>query len=190
MDNTINSCDAEGSALASPWQMAQRHSGYLRNLLASRPQIATWLGEHAAQPVTVALLSDFLAAAAPTNEETLKRALRRLRQRVMATLIVRDLGGAAPLGEVVESMTQLADVTTNFALDFVHRQLASCSANRWTARASRNDYWSSAWASSADASSMFPPTSTTSSSTPRKGRRLVAAGASTTTTSFCASASA
>jgi glutamate-ammonia-ligase adenylyltransferase len=41
-----------------------------------------------------------------------------LRQRVMATLIVRDIGGLAPLSEVVESMTQLADVTTNFALDF------------------------------------------------------------------------
>ncbi len=123
MDNTINSGDAEVSALTFPWPIAQRHSGYLRNLLASRPQIAAWLGEHAAHPVTSALMSDFLAAAAPTSDETLKRALRDLRQRVMATLIVRDLGGAAPLSEVVESMTQLADVTTNFALDFVHRQL-------------------------------------------------------------------
>jgi glutamate-ammonia-ligase adenylyltransferase len=43
----------------------------------------------------------------------------------MASLIVRDLGGSASLAQVVETMTQLADVTTNVALDFVHRQLAA-----------------------------------------------------------------
>lgn len=42
----------------------------------------------------------------------------------MAALVVRDIGGKATLAEVVETMTQLADVTTNFALDFAHRQLA------------------------------------------------------------------
>jgi glutamate-ammonia-ligase adenylyltransferase len=115
---------ASPSALVSPWHAAQKHSRYLRDLLSARPEIAAWLGEHAAQPLTAAQMSAFLVAAAPTSDDHLKRALRQLRQRVMATLIVRDLGGAAPLSEVVESMTQLADVTTNFALDFVHRQLS------------------------------------------------------------------
>jgi glutamate-ammonia-ligase adenylyltransferase len=43
----------------------------------------------------------------------------------MAALIVRDIGSSATLAEVVETMTQLADITTNFALDFAHRQLAA-----------------------------------------------------------------
>jgi glutamate-ammonia-ligase adenylyltransferase len=90
----------------------------------ARPQDRAWLGEHAAQPLTAAQMSAFLAPPRRASDESLKRALRQLRQRVMATLIVRDLGGLAPLSEVVESMTQLADVTTNFALDFLHRQLS------------------------------------------------------------------
>jgi glutamate-ammonia-ligase adenylyltransferase len=125
MDPTINPRAADPGVLDAPWSAARAHSRYLRNLLASRPEVAAWLAEHAARPLSAAQMSDFLASAAPTTDEHLKRVLRQLRQRVMATLIVRDLGGAAPLSEVVESMTQLADVTTNFALDFVHRQLSA-----------------------------------------------------------------
>jgi len=123
MNTTINGHAALPSALDSPWQAAQNHSRYLRQLLAARPEIAAWLDEHVVLPVGARQMCDFLAQEAPGSEESLKRTLRRLRQRVMATLIVRDIEGVAPLSEVVESMTQLADVTTNFALDFVHRQL-------------------------------------------------------------------
>ncbi len=124
MNTTINGHAALPSALDSPWQAAQNHSRYLRQLLAARPEIAAWLDEHVVLPVGARQMCDFLAQEAPGSEESLKRTLRRLRQRVMATLIVRDIAGVAPLSEVVESMTQLADVTTNFALDFVHRQLS------------------------------------------------------------------
>ncbi|HMX68564.1 MAG TPA: bifunctional [glutamate--ammonia ligase]-adenylyl-L-tyrosine phosphorylase/[glutamate--ammonia-ligase] adenylyltransferase [Accumulibacter sp.] len=110
--------------LTAPWPTAQAHSRFLRNLLAARPEVADWLVDKVGQPVTAEQMEAFLADQAPHSDETLKRSLRRLRQRVMALLIVRDLGGAADLGEVVECMTQLADVTTNFALDFFHRQLA------------------------------------------------------------------
>jgi glutamate-ammonia-ligase adenylyltransferase len=37
--------------------------------------------------------------------------------------VVRDIGGLATLAEVVESMTVLAEVSTNRALDFHHRHL-------------------------------------------------------------------
>ena len=67
----------------------------------------------------------FLEAETIADEEGLKRALRRLRQRVMATLMARDLGGEAALSEVVETMTLLADVVTNHALDFLHARLAA-----------------------------------------------------------------
>ncbi len=112
---------------ASPpeWQSALAHSRYLRQLLAAHPELAAWLEEHVGRPVDSRLMGDFLAAETPIDEESLKRVLRRLRQRVMAALILRDVGGLAPLAEVVETMTQLADLATNFALDLLHRRLAA-----------------------------------------------------------------
>ena len=107
------------------WQAALAHSRYLRQLLEARPDVGRWVETHAVQAVDSQLMREFLDTAAPADDDSLKHCLRRLRQRVMAALIVRDIGEAATLAEVVETMTQLADVTTNFALDFVHRQLVS-----------------------------------------------------------------
>ena len=117
--------DLPESASPPDWRAALTHSRYLRQLLEARPEVAAWLTENASRAADNRLMSAFLSSAAPTNDEELKRTLRRLRQRVMATLIVRDIGGQAPLAEVMETMTQLADITTNFALDFLHRQLAA-----------------------------------------------------------------
>jgi glutamate-ammonia-ligase adenylyltransferase len=58
-----------------------------------------------------------LAASVSADEESLKRALRVLRQRVMLNVIVRDLGGLADLAEVVGTTTTLAEVTTAHALE-------------------------------------------------------------------------
>ena len=107
------------------WQPALTHSRYLRQLLESRPQIALWLKATANRALDRELMNEFLRSEAAADDDGLKRALRRLRQHLMAALIVRDLGGLASLADVVEPMTQLADVTTNVALDFVHRQLAA-----------------------------------------------------------------
>jgi glutamate-ammonia-ligase adenylyltransferase len=108
----------------------------------------------------------------------------------MATLIVRDLGGAAPLGEVVESMTQLADVTTNFALDFVHRQLGELFGEPLDSRGQPQRLLVIGMgklggrelnvSSDVDYIFVYPEEGQTAGGT---------AGASTTTTSFCASAS-
>jgi hypothetical protein len=68
LDTTRNPLCA--SAAAPLWPVAQRHSRYLRDLLAVRPEIAAWLNEHAALPLTARQMSDFLATAAPSNEET------------------------------------------------------------------------------------------------------------------------
>jgi len=106
------------------WPAALGHSRYLANLLQTHPGLipellATWQ-----QPLSEDLL---LTPLKPTfaDDEAVKSALRRLRQRAMAHIALRDLCGLAPLGEVVESMTLLADVTTNFALDYYHRQLVA-----------------------------------------------------------------
>ena len=117
--------DLPSPPLPPQWQTALAHSRYLRQLLSARPQIADWLQAHADRALDSTLMSEFLRGEEATDDDGLKRALRRLRQRVMAALIVRDLAGQASLADVVETMTQLADVTTNVALDFVHRQLAA-----------------------------------------------------------------
>jgi glutamine synthetase adenylyltransferase len=80
--------------LATALQAAQGHSHYLRNLLAARPEITAWLDAHAMQALSVEQMNDFLdsdatpAARPPesavASDDDLKRALRSLRQRVMA----------------------------------------------------------------------------------------------------------
>lgn len=113
--------------MPAEWQPALAHSFFLRQLLDTRPDVAAWLAEHWRQPLDMQTMRAYLDAhftPAEQGEEALCAALRGLRQRVMAALIVRDLGGLAPLAEVMESMTQLAELTTNTALAFLHRQLA------------------------------------------------------------------
>ncbi|PKO88951.1 MAG: bifunctional [glutamate--ammonia ligase]-adenylyl-L-tyrosine phosphorylase/[glutamate--ammonia-ligase] adenylyltransferase [Betaproteobacteria bacterium HGW-Betaproteobacteria-10] len=104
------------------WQVAIDHSRYLANQLQTHPELipellATWQ-----QPLSEDLLLHPLKQHF-ANDDAVKSTLRRLRQRAMAHLVLRDLCGLAPLAEIVESMTLLADVTTNFALDYYHRQL-------------------------------------------------------------------
>jgi len=53
-----------------------------------------------------------------TNEEILHRVLRDLRKQVMLRLAIRDISGQADLSEVMTSMTELAEVTINFALKY------------------------------------------------------------------------
>ena len=119
-----NACSSNSTAPIAQWQSALTHSRYLRQLLDARPEIVEWLAEHARQAVDADLMRRFISAETVINDESLKRTLRRLRQRVMAALIVRDVSGLASLAEVVETMTQLADVSTNYALNWVHDQLA------------------------------------------------------------------
>lgn len=106
------------------WQDALDHSRYLTNLLTARPALIDELAGTWMQPLSAEQLQSALTPPA-TTDDGLKTQLRRLRQRVMAHIELRDLCGLAPLTEVVESMTLLADITTNFALDHYHRQLAA-----------------------------------------------------------------
>ena len=109
------------------WQAALAHSRYLRQLFAAQPDLAHWLAARWQQPFELAVLRaafDELCGGQLADDAQLKQVLRRLRQRVMAGLIVRDLAGQAPLEEVIETMTLLADFCVNRALAFLHRQLA------------------------------------------------------------------
>jgi len=106
------------------WQDALQHSRYLSNLLAANPTLMPDLAAAWTAPLSEAQLREAMEPPAG-DDETLKTQLRRLRQRAMAHIALRDLCGLAPLAEVVESMTLLADFTTNLALDHHHRQLAT-----------------------------------------------------------------
>lgn len=114
---------SSAAAFPDAWQPALQLSHFLGRLLRARAGLAGQLGETWQAPLSRSAMDALLGAAAPSDEESLKLALRRLRQLTMAQLIVRDCAGLAPLAEVVETMTALADATTNFALDFLHRQL-------------------------------------------------------------------
>ncbi|MEY2633126.1 MAG: hypothetical protein RIR00_1780 [Pseudomonadota bacterium] len=109
------------------WLPALDHSQYLRTLLNPRPELVSALAAEWEQPVDAPLLERLLREQIPAdaNDEAVKAGLRRVRQRVMAQLALRDLGAGAPLAEIVEGMTVLADATTNFALEYHHRQLAA-----------------------------------------------------------------
>ncbi len=106
------------------WQGALRHSRYLSQLLNAYPSLIDELAAHWEQPLDYAALEARFHDT-EHSDDSLRTALRRLRQRVMAQLILRDLGGLAPLDEIMQSMSWLADFTTNLALAHHHRQLAA-----------------------------------------------------------------
>lgn len=57
--------------------------------------------------------------------EALKSAMRRLRKEVMLTLIARDLTGAADFAEVVQAMSDLAEVTIDRTVSVFAKELAA-----------------------------------------------------------------
>jgi glutamate-ammonia-ligase adenylyltransferase len=97
-------------------------SRYLGRLLAARPALAAEVEATLAQPVSAAELSAWLAAQ-PVTEANLKQVLRQLKQRAYARIAARDLAGLAPLGEVVECMTQIAELAVACAVEVLGRGL-------------------------------------------------------------------
>ncbi|MYN11903.1 bifunctional [glutamate--ammonia ligase]-adenylyl-L-tyrosine phosphorylase/[glutamate--ammonia-ligase] adenylyltransferase [Pusillimonas sp. TS35] len=98
-------------------ESALRWSGALRRKLTASESFGQWLGEAARHAVTNETLQAWFAelAGEGARDTTLavddvRRVLRQLRERVFFTLMVRDINGAAPLGEVVTAMSTLADL--------------------------------------------------------------------------------
>ncbi len=107
-------------------------SHVLRWHLESHPGDDAWLAEAAAQPVDRARIEHWLAECgvepahpqAPTIESC-RVAVRRLRRRVFHVLMVRDLAGLASLEEVIEAMSDLADIAVAEAYRAVANKLAA-----------------------------------------------------------------
>jgi glutamate-ammonia-ligase adenylyltransferase len=68
-------------------------------------------------------MQNFLAQQNIFDEVSLKQALRRLRQHVMARIIVRDLSGLADLPEVIRTTSSLAECAINTAIDYLNTWL-------------------------------------------------------------------
>ena len=99
---------------------AREWSGVLHRKLDADPLFGEWLSNAADQAVTPERISQWYeelqqASASLAPDAALRRVLRRLRQRVFYTLMVRDIGGQAAYSEVVQATTSLADLAVGQA---------------------------------------------------------------------------
>lgn len=102
---------------------AAHYSRYLQRLLAADPNVLST--PELDQTFTAGAMQAELDAAPVSDDRSLGRALRRLRQRTLARLIARDLSGRAALPEVVATVTSLAEVAIRKATAQLHRDLAA-----------------------------------------------------------------
>jgi [glutamine synthetase] adenylyltransferase / [glutamine synthetase]-adenylyl-L-tyrosine phosphorylase len=71
----------------------------------------------------LAEMQQFLETQKINDEASLKKALRKLRQRVFVRTIARDLNGLANLQEVMRTTSQLAECAINTAIDYLNTWL-------------------------------------------------------------------
>jgi glutamate-ammonia-ligase adenylyltransferase len=91
-------------------------SPFLRRLLVSDAELLTDILQNLPTPITQQQMRDWLQMQEIGNEDSLKRALRKLRKRVMVRIITRDLNGLADLQEVTLTVSHLAETAVQFAL--------------------------------------------------------------------------
>ena len=95
------------------------YSRYVQSLLDSEPDLKVYFLEKGASQFLRDEMLSFLnsvCASSSLNEAALNVALRKLRKQVLLRLAARDLAGLADLSEVMSTMSQLAEVTIQFAL--------------------------------------------------------------------------
>jgi glutamate-ammonia-ligase adenylyltransferase len=97
-------------------------------MLSKDAQLLNDLLQNHGQAYVVAEMQQFLNATKIIDEASLKSALRQMRQRVMLRIIYRDLNGLAGasadgLNEVMQSTTDLAEITLNVAVEHLQTWL-------------------------------------------------------------------
>lgn len=100
-------------------------SRYLQRILECEPDRRTDLHPALDTPFRSDEMQAFLDARSAhiTGEETLNSVLRSLRKQVMLRVAIRDLGGLSELSEVMASMTELAEVSIQCALQYHEKWL-------------------------------------------------------------------
>ena len=114
-------CKSMPPGLPHAVAVASHYSRHLTRLLQARPTLAEQLPDG---PLSRAELEDLLAAS-PLSEETLKSALRHLKQRAYVRIASRDLATGAALTEVTEAMTLLAEIAVETATKLLHENLVA-----------------------------------------------------------------
>lgn len=94
-------------------------SPFIQRLLTSDATLLEEVLAQLHQPWTESAMREWLAAQTVEDEVGLKQAVRKLRQRVMLRLIVRDLNGLADLNEVMRVTSHLAEVVVQFSLQHI-----------------------------------------------------------------------
>ncbi|KAA0911780.1 bifunctional [glutamate--ammonia ligase]-adenylyl-L-tyrosine phosphorylase/[glutamate--ammonia-ligase] adenylyltransferase [Pusillimonas sp. ANT_WB101] len=111
-------------------ESALRWSGALRRKVGNNATFCHWLAEHASNAVTRKTIQDWFIELRQSSDdaamspEQVRHVLRKLRERVFFTLLVRDIEGQAPLQEVITAMTVLADLAVAEAYKSVMTALA------------------------------------------------------------------
>ncbi|MES2548014.1 MAG: bifunctional [glutamate--ammonia ligase]-adenylyl-L-tyrosine phosphorylase/[glutamate--ammonia-ligase] adenylyltransferase [Pseudomonadota bacterium] len=90
---------------------------YAGRLLAKDASILEDLLENHQQTYTPEKMQHFLSEAKISDEPSLKKALRQLRQRVLLRIIYRDLNQLCDLNEVMQTTSELAEITIQTAVD-------------------------------------------------------------------------
>jgi len=95
---------------------ALSYSRYGQRLLVADPALRDALRSGLDRPFQRAEMQALLAAQAINDEAELKRALRLLKKHVVLRLMVRDLSGLGDLSEVMDSISQFAELAVQEAL--------------------------------------------------------------------------
>ena len=103
---------------------AAQHSRWLAARLSARPDLREALAAGTEQPFSATEMATVLAANLVTHSD-LGIALRRLREAVMARLVVRDINGLADLTEVTGTCTDLAELAIQRGVTQIHAELAA-----------------------------------------------------------------
>ncbi|MGZ8261629.1 MAG: bifunctional [glutamate--ammonia ligase]-adenylyl-L-tyrosine phosphorylase/[glutamate--ammonia-ligase] adenylyltransferase [Methylotenera sp.] len=114
---------------------ASRDEAYIRHAVACSPFITRLFTKDAGlmsdtlenlhKAYQLSDMQNFLSQQNIVDEATLKRALRLLRQHVLARIIVRDLNSLADLQEVMLTTSLLAEVAVQTALKFLSAWLST-----------------------------------------------------------------
>lgn len=99
-------------------------SRYLSRLAEVQPELAAEVATRWSAPLSADQLRAWLDTQT-LNEETLKPVLRRMKQRAYLHIAARDLAGLAPLEEVTEGMTLIAELAVTTALKVLSGVLAA-----------------------------------------------------------------
>ena len=91
---------------------------WAQRLLTKDANLLDDLLQNHAKIYSTAEMQQFLDAAQISDEVSLKKAMRQLRQRVILRIMYRDLNGLADLFEVMQTTTSLAEITLNTAVNY------------------------------------------------------------------------